>query len=44
MMKCPWCEEEVPVPRADQASEQTCPHCLTTWAFVTEEPDLAQAA
>ena len=45
-LECPWCEEELTLPAStDEAEEGTCPHCLTTWSYVTRtEPELAQAA
>jgi hypothetical protein len=43
-IQCPWCEEELALPPFADESQQTCPSCLTTWAYVTEEAELAEAA
>ena len=42
---CPWCEAELLLAHDVQVQEQTCPECLTTWAYETaSETDMALAA
>ena len=40
---CPWCECTLEL-RVDQADEQQCPECLTSWTYVEDLPDLRLAA
>jgi hypothetical protein len=40
-IECPWCEATLMVDLSDEAAEQSCPECLTSWSFA-EAP--AQAA
>ena len=41
---CPWCELELVLAVTDD--EQTCPECLTTWSYESDEAqgELALAA
>jgi len=40
---CPWCEADIEL--ALDAAGQTCPECLTGWAYEEgAQPDLALAA
>jgi hypothetical protein len=35
---CPWCEAQLPLGGEEQADEQSCPDCLTSWRYVDVEP------
>ena len=41
---CPWCECSLEIAAADEADEQTCPECNTTWAYEDAQVELALAA
>lgn len=44
-LDCPWCEAKLKVEWSARDEEQTCPECLTSWAYeMTEERELAHAA
>lgn len=44
-MTCPWCEQTLAVAGEPLATEETCPQCLTTWAYeIAEEREAAIAA
>jgi hypothetical protein len=43
-INCPWCDTALRVPARDEAEEQTCGECLTTWSYESAEPELAIAA
>jgi len=43
-VECPWCEEELSLPAPAEQDEQSCPNCLTSWSYLSVEPELAQAA
>ena len=32
-LTCPWCEERLAVEPHAEASEQSCPACLTSWCY-----------
>jgi hypothetical protein len=40
---CPWCETALEL-AMDEAAEQQCPECLTTWCFEDADVELALAA
>ena len=40
---CPWCEASVEL-APEEATEQQCPECLTTWCFEYEDVELRLAA
>jgi hypothetical protein len=40
---CPWCEASVEL-APQEATEQQCPECLTTWSYEDAEIELPLAA
>ena len=43
-LTCPWCEANLEI-AAQEAAEQQCPECLTTWCYEEEaDVDLPLAA
>jgi hypothetical protein len=40
---CPWCEAPVEL-AAEDAAEQQCLECLTTWSYEDADVELALAA
>jgi hypothetical protein len=42
-IRCPWCEEGLPLDIEPVEMVQSCPSCLTTWSYV-DEPATGMAA
>ena len=42
-LACPWCEAAIEL-AADDATEQQCPECLTTWCYEEMDVELPLAA
>lgn len=44
-LTCPWCEAQLGVKWEAEQQEQSCPECLTSWAYeLAEEREMATAA
>jgi hypothetical protein len=37
-VSCPWCEATLSVEFDAQPEGQTCPECLTSWAYEATDP------